>query len=422
MTNILIIGGGGREHALAWKIAQSPRAEKIYVAPGNGGTAQTAENVPIAANDIAGLAAFAKKKAIALTVVGMDDPLALGVVDEFRKAGLLIFGPTKAADEIESSKVFAKQLMKEEGIPTADFETFADYDAASRYLNSKTAPIVVKASGLALGKGAIVCATLEEAHAAIKSIMVDRAFGDAGNEIVIEEFLEGQEISIEVFSDGKTWKMMPTAQDHKQIGEGDTGPNTGGIGTIAPVPWVTPDMLKTISDTIVEPALRGMAKRGRPFTGCFYPGLKMTPHGPKVLEFNARFGDPEPQSVLRLLKTDFLDILEACAEGTLDSLQIEWHQGYAACVVLVSGGYPNKYEKGKKITGIEEAKKITGVEIFHAGTVYENGAYYTSGGRVLGITAKSETLRGALDLAYEAAAKIHFDGMHYRKDIGAKAL
>ncbi|RJQ28347.1 phosphoribosylamine--glycine ligase [Candidatus Parcubacteria bacterium] len=420
--NVLVIGGGGREHALAWKLSQSPRVEKIYVAPGNGGIGRITENIPISATEIEKLAAFASKNAVDVTVVGPDDPLALGIVDAFRARGLRIFGPTKAAAEIEASKTFAKAFMKESGIPTARFEIFSDYEKAKVHLVQCDLPIVVKASGLALGKGVAVCKTTAEAERFLENTMVKKVFGDAGKEVVIEEYLEGQEISIHAFSDGEAYSLFPTAQDHKPIGDGDAGPNTGGMGTIAPVPWVAKESMEKIENSIVKSALKGLAERERTFTGCLYPGLKMTPQGPKVLEFNARFGDPETQSYMRLLKTDLLDVVEACIDGTLSGLKVEWDPGYAACIVLASGGYPGKYKKGKIITGVDEAEKVSGVVVFHAGTKEENGKLHTSGGRVLGVTAYAEDLKEALRRAYEGVSKIHFDGMQYRKDIGAKAL
>ncbi len=419
---VLLIGSGGREHALAWKLAQSPRLGKLFIAPGNGGTARLGENVPIKGDDIPALIAFAKRSSIDLVVVGPDDPLAFGIVDQFQKEKFLVFGPTKAAAQIEASKVFAKQLMQEEYIPTAAFQVFTDYNEASRYLASQPVPIVVKASGLALGKGAIVCKTMEEGRAALKSIMIDRTFGNAGNEVVIEEFLEGQEISIHAFSDGISRAVMPTAQDHKPVGEGDMGPNTGGMGTIAPVPWVTDELQNQIARTILDPTLRAMKKKGCTFSGCLYPGLKITPEGPKVLEFNARFGDPETQSLMRLLRTDLLDILHACASGKLNEVSIEWNSGYAVCIVMASGGYPGVYKRGLPIAGISEAEKREDVIVFHAGTKLADGGLVTSGGRVLGVSATGSTLAEALRKAYAGVEKIKFEGMYYRKDIGTKAL
>ena len=420
-TNVLIIGSGGREHALAWKLAQSPRIGKLYVAPGNGGTRQVAENIPIEATDIDGLVKFAEKNEIGLTVVGPDDPLALGVVDTFRLRGLRIFGPTRTAAEIESSKAFAKNLMSEANIPTATFKIFSEYNKALSYVRERGAPIVVKASGLALGKGVYVCKTLAEAEGALAEIMVDYAHKEAGNEVVVEEFLDGQEISIHVFCDGKTFVLLPPAQDHKPIHDNDEGKNTGGMGTIAPVSWVNADTLKIVGEQVVRPTLDALAKRGRQFTGLLYPGLKMTSNGLKVLEFNARFGDPETQSYMRLLKTDLLDILEACVDGTLAELAIEWHSGFATCVVIASGGYPDEYKKGVPLHGVAEAERVSNVVVFHAGTIFEN-ELKTSGGRVLGISATGDTLRDALNSAYEAAQLIQFEGMHYRSDIGAKVF
>src|SRR5581483_11907057 len=369
--SVLIIGGGGREHALAWKLKQSPNVERIFVAPGNGGTAQIATNVDIAATDILKLADFVQTNKIDFTVVGQDDPLALGIVDEFQKRGLKIWGPSKSAAQIEASKAFAKQLMKDNRIPTADYQTFSDYNQALEYIEEKGAPIVIKASGLALGKGVTVCKTLDEAKAALKGAMVDKIFGDAGGEVVIEEFLQGPEFSIHAFCDGKNFKLLPAAQDHKPIYDNDLGPNTGGMGTVSPLPWVNAELMDEVATKIVQPALAGLSKLGSPFVGLLYPGLMLTKDGPKVIEFNARFGDPETQSLMRLLKTDLLDVLEACVDGKIDKINIEWSKQSACCVVLASGGYPGKYEKSFPIKGIEEASKLDGVLVFHAGTKVE---------------------------------------------------
>lgn len=420
-TDVLIIGNGGREHALAWKLSQSPRIGKLYVAPGNGGTRQVAENIPIDKNDIDGLIKFAKKNEIGLTVVGPDNSLALGVVDVFLSGGLRIFGPTCAAAEVESSKAFAKNLMDEAGISTAAFKIFSEYEKALEYVRERGAPIVVKASGLALGKGVYVCKTLAHAETALSEIMLDHVHKDAGNEVVVEEFLDGQEISIHAFCDGKTFVLFPPAQDHKPIHDGDEGKNTGGMGTIVPVSWVNADTLKIVGEQVVRPTLEALAKHGRSFSGLLYPGLKMTSNGLKVLEFNARFGDPETQSYMRLLKTDLLDILEACVDGTLAELTIEWHPGFAVCVVIASDGYPDEYKKGVSLRGIAEAECVSDVVIFHSGTNFD-GELKTSGGRVLGVSAIGNTLSDALDRAYEAARLIQFEGMQYRNDIGAKAL
>jgi phosphoribosylamine---glycine ligase len=422
LKKVLLIGSGGREHALAWKLAQSPKVGKLYVAPGNGGTLACAENVPITVTDFSALIKFALENKIDLVVVAPDDPLALGLVDELEKAGLKAFGPKKTAAQIEASKAFSKNFMKKYNIPTAKFGVFKDFNLASQYLKEVGAPIVIKASGLALGKGVFVCQTMAEAESALREIMENKIFGQAGDEVVIEEYLEGQEISIHVFSDGESYKIFPTAQDHKPVFDKDLGPNTGGMGTIAPLPWFKLEMMAEIENKIVRPTLAGMKNEGRTFKGLLYPGLKMTTLGPKVLEFNARFGDPETQSYMRLLKTDLFDILEACANGTLAKCEVEWNQSFAACIVMASGGYPGKYEKGLAITGIDKAESMSGVKVFHAGTSLKDGKLVTSGGRVLGVTATGDTLKQAQGLAYEAVGQIKFKGMQYRKDIGAKAL
>lgn len=420
--SVLIIGGGGREHSLAWKLGQSPKVKKIYIAPGNGGTAQIGENVAIAATDIPALVTFALEKKIDLTVVGQDDPLALSIVNAFKKKGLKIWGPTQKAAQIESSKVFAKGLMQQFNIPTARYQSFNNYQSALQYLQSVGAPIVIKASGLALGKGVTVCKTLAEAKNALKAAMVDKVFGEAGNQVVIEEFLAGPEFSIHAFCDGKTFKLLPSSQDHKPVLEGNLGPNTGGMGTIAPVPWVSQNEMDGIARNIVQPALKGIKKLANPFVGLLYPGLIETSQGPKVIEFNARFGDPECQSYMRLLKTDLLEILEACVDGKLSDVKMEWRQGFACCVMLASGGYPGKYEKGFPITGIEKAEKLEDVIIFHAGTKMDGKKLVTNGGRVLGVSATGDTLKKALDKAYSTIKLIRFEGMQYRKDIGQKSL
>ena len=422
--DVLLVGGGGREHALAWKLAQSPRLGKLYVAPGNGGTRLVGENVPIGVMQFDELADFAKARKIRLTICSMDDPLVGGIVDFFQSQGLRIWGPTKAAAQIEGSKAFSKQLMREAGIPTADFKVCIDYEEARTYVLEKGVPIVIKASGLALGKGVYVCHTLEEAEKALKEVMVDRILNEAGKQVVIEQYLEGQEVSIHAISDGKTHRMFPTSQDHKTIGEGDTGKNTGGVGTIAPVPWVSRETLLDIELRVVEPTLAALKKRGATFTGVLYPGLKMSPGEPKVLEFNARFGDPEAQVYMRLMKTDILDLFEACVDGNLAKMEIEWDSGFAANIVMCSGGYPDEYKKGLPIAGIEDAEKVQGIVVFHGGTMFDfvSRTLVTSGGRVLGVSAVGATLKEALDKAYEAADKIQFEGKYYRRDIGAKAL
>ena len=420
-VDVLLIGGGGREHALAWKLKQSPRLGKLYIAPGNGGMRLVGENVPIEAMEFEKLAAFAEEKKVGLTVCSTDDPLVSGIVDFFQARGLRIWGPTKAAAQIEGSKAFSKQLMREAGIPTADFAVFTNHDEALRYVHEHGVPIVIKASGLALGKGVAVCRSLAEAEFALKEIMLDRVFKDSGTEVVIEQYLEGSEVSIHALSDGRTYKMFPVSQDHKTIGENDTGKNTGGMGTIAPVPWVSEAAIADIENRVVRPTLEALRAHGSPYVGILYPGLKMPGEGPKVLEYNARFGDPECQVYMRLLKSDILDLFEACVDQNLGIQNIEWNSGFAVNIVVVSGGYPGEYKKGFPITGIEEAEKFQGVVVFHASTMFD-GELKTSGGRVLGVSSIGSTLREALDLAYQAVDKINFEGMYFRRDIGAKAL
>ncbi|HTR18650.1 MAG TPA: phosphoribosylamine--glycine ligase [Candidatus Paceibacterota bacterium] len=421
--HVLLIGSGGREHALAWKLKQSPRIGKLYIAPGNGGTERLGENVPIVATDIEKLAAFASEKKIALTIVGPDDPLALGVVDLFRARKLRIFGPTKAAARIESSKSFAKKLMQDAKIPTAQFKAFDSHTTALAYVHAHGVPVVIKASGLSLGKGVYICKTMEEAESSLKAVMVDMVHGEAGREVVIEDFLEGPEVSVHVLSDALNQLVFPSSQDHKPALDGDEGNMTGGMGTIAPVPFVSTELMGTIERSVVRPALDAMLKSGAQFEGLLYPGLKITNDGPKVLEFNARFGDPETQVYMRLLKSDLLDLLEACVDHTLGNLlsKVEWVRGFAANIVLASGGYPDSYKKGFPITGIDEAEAMEGIVVFHAGTAFKDGSLVTNGGRVLGVSALGGTPKDAIDKAYAAVQKIHFEGMHYRKDIGAKA-
>lgn len=421
-SNVLIVGSGGREHALAWKIAQSPRIGKLYVAPGNGGTRNIAENIAIEAADIKKLLHFAEKNSIDLTVVGPDDPLALGIVNAFQSRGLRIFGPTRAATQIEASKAFAKRLMQDNNIPTASFRIFRKYKNALKYIRKHKAPLVVKASGLALGKGAYPCRTIAEAEKALAEIMLKRAYKQAGNEVIIEEFLDGQEVSIHALCDGKNSVLLPVAQDHKTIFDGDKGKNTGGMGTIAPVPWITPQILQKVNKQVVRPTLKALTKNKGPFTGILYPGLKITTDKKlKVLEFNARFGDPETQSYMRLLETDLIDVLDACVDRKLDRLKIKWQPGFAACVVLASEGYPGKYKKGISISGLAEAEKIPSVVVFHAGTMYSD-RLRTAGGRVLGVTAMGKTLQETLNQAYKAVQRIKFKNKYYRKDIGAKTI
>jgi len=421
LMDVLLVGSGGREHALAWKLRSSKRLGKLYIAPGNGGTRICGENVPIGAMEFEKLADFATENKVELTIVGPDDPLAGGIVDVFKARGLRVWGPSKVAAQIEASKAFSKRLMAEAGIPTAEFKVCTDYDEALAYVREKDVPIVVKASGLALGKGVYVCQTLSEAEAALHEIMVDHTFKDAGDEVVIEEFLDGPEISVHALSDGKTYKLFPLTQDHKRALEGDEGKNTGGMGAIGPLPFVGKDQMADIESSVIKPTLEALRKKGIEYTGILYPGLKISSRGTKVLEFNARFGDPECQVYMRLLKSDILDLFESCVDGNLASQTIEWNPGFAVNIVLASGGYPGAYEKGFPISGIEEAEKLPDVVVFHAGTSFD-GELKTSGGRVLGVSAVGATLQDALDRAYEAADKIHFEGKYYRRDIGAKVI
>ena len=416
--NILIIGSGAREHALAWKIAQSPRAGKIFAAPGNAGTAQRAENVAIAADDVASLVAFAREKGIELVVVGPEAPLALGVVDALQKEKIRAFGPTRAAAQIEASKSFAKAFMQRHNIPTARYASFTNFRAALGYLLSVDAPIVIKASGLAAGKGVILPECADDAEAALRQIMLDHEFGAAGDEVVIEERLEGEEVSLLAFSDGTTVRPMPPAQDHKRLLDGDQGPNTGGMGAYAPVN-LSRDVLDEITRTILQPTIDGLREEGRLFVGVLYAGLMLTRDGPRVLEFNARFGDPEAEVVLPLLDSDLLSILNACVDGTLAECEIRWKEEAAACVVLASGGYPGKYAMGVPIHGLD-APRDSNSMIFHAGTKIVNDQVVTAGGRVLTVSAWGATLDDALNSAYRAIAPIHFEGMQYRRDIGAR--
>nr|WP_286167097.1 phosphoribosylamine--glycine ligase [Clostridium sp. D33t1_170424_F3] len=415
----MVIGGGGREHTIVRKLKESPKVEKLYCAPGNGGIAKDAECVAISAMDLDGAVAFAKENQIDLVFVAPDDPLAAGMVDRLEAAGIPAFGPNALAAEIESSKVFSKDLMKKYHIPTAGYEVFSNPQDAVAYMEKNNRfPIVVKADGLALGKGVIIAADLQEAKDAVKKIMEDKAFGASGNQVVIEEFLTGPEVSVLAFTDGKCVKPMVSSKDHKRALDGDKGLNTGGMGTISPNPFYTDELAQTCMDTIFLPTIRALQQEGRPFKGCLYFGLMLTPNGPKVIEYNARFGDPEAQVVLPRLKTDLVDILLAVREERLEEQPIEWNDGAAACVVMASGGYPGSYPKGLEITGLDENGQVDGATVYHAGTKLENGKFYTSGGRVLGVTATGATLEEALQKAYAAVEKIHFDGAHYRRDIG----
>ncbi|UFJ41015.1 phosphoribosylamine--glycine ligase [Brevibacillus humidisoli] len=418
--NVLVVGSGGREHAIAWKLAQSPKVEKVFCAPGNGGTQEVAQNVPIPADDFAALVQFVKDEGIDLTVVGPEAPLLDGIVDFFMQRGLTIFGPTAMAAKIEGSKSFAKCLMKRHGVPTAAYESFIDYQSALAYVREQGAPIVIKADGLAAGKGVIVARTLQEAEQALFQIMQVGEFGQAGSRVVVEEYMEGEELTLLSFVDGETVKPMITVQDHKAAYDGDKGPNTGGMGTYAPVPHVSQELVEQIVETIIVPAAKGMVRDGMPFRGILYTGLMLTADGPKVVEFNARFGDPEAQVVLPLLETDLLDILLAAVNGELDSVDVKWKQESAVCVVMASAGYPGDYEKGIAITGLEQAAART--IVFHAGTKRTEEGLVTSGGRVLGVTGIGSSLPAAREAAYSGVEQIRFAGAHYRTDIGEKAL
>ncbi len=416
---VLIVGSGGREHALAWKIAQSPRVEKLYCAPGNAGISQYAECVAIGAMEFEKLADFAEENEIGLTVVGMDDPLVGGIVDVFEARGLRVFGPRKNAAILEGSKAFSKDLMKKYGIPTAVYENFDDPKAALQYLETEAKfPIVLKADGLALGKGVLICQNLEEAKAGVRTIMEDRQFGAAGNRMVIEEFMTGREVSVLSFVDGKTIRCMTSAQDHKRAGDGDTGLNTGGMGTFSPSPFYTEEVEAFCEKHIFQPTVDAMAAEGRPFKGIIFFGLMLTPEGPRVLEYNARFGDPEAQVVLPRMKNDIVDVFEACIDGTLDRIDLQFEDNACVCVVLASAGYPVKYEKGLEIRGLEKFQGRDDCFVFHAGTAFKDGKIVTNGGRVLGVTAKGKTLKEARANAYEAVKWVDFDNKYCRNDIG----
>lgn len=417
---ILVVGGGGREHAIIWKLKQSPRVEKIYCAPGNGGIAQDAECVNIGPMEFDRLVAFAKEQKIDLTVVGMDDSLVGGIVDVFEQNGLRVFGPRKNAAIIEGSKAFSKELMKKYGIPTAGYETFDDFETAKAYVLTQEPPIVLKADGLALGKGVLICQSQEEAVEGLKEMMIDQKFGKSGTKVVIEEFLTGPEVSVLSFCDGKTVCPMVSAQDHKRAYDNDQGLNTGGMGTFSPSRIYTPEIAETCMKEIFRPTVDAMAKEGRPFQGVLYFGLMLTPKGMKVIEYNCRFGDPEAQVVLPRLKTDLVDIMEACIDQTLDQMDIQWEDNAAVCVVEASGGYPEHYEKGYEITGLDQASQMENLMVFHAGTKQENGKFYTNGGRVLGITGTGKTLEEAIKRAYEGVAVVDFEKKHFRHDIGIK--
>lgn len=415
---ILVVGGGGREHAIVKKLAQSKKNPKIYVAPGNAGTEENATNVAISVMDFDSLADFAKKEKIDLTVVGMDDPLVGGIVDRFEAEGLRVFGPRKNAAILEGSKAFSKDLMKKYGIPTAAYENFNDPQKAIKYLETSNYPIVLKADGLALGKGVLICKTFEEAKSGIEELMIDKSFGDAGNTIVIEEFLEGREVSVLSFVDGTHYALMTSAQDHKRAKDGNEGLNTGGMGTFSPSPFYTEEVDRFCKEHIYQKTVDAMRAEGREFKGIIFYGLMLTKSGVKVLEYNARFGDPETQVVLPRMENDIIDVFEACIDGCLDKIDLKFENNAAVCVVLASDGYPLEYEKGKKISGLENFEGKTDIFAFHAGTKKVNGDIVTNGGRVLGITAKAPTLKEARDKAYEATKLIDFENKYMRNDIG----
>lgn len=420
--NVLVIGSGGREHALAWKIAQSEQVDTVYCAPGNPGMAQIGECVDIGAGDFDRLVEFAKQKEVGLTVVGPEDPLAAGIVDRFEAEGLKAFGPRADAAQIEGSKAFAKDLMARYDIPTAGYRAFTDAEAAIAYIEEKGAPIVVKADGLAAGKGVTVAQDAGEAIQAVKEAMVEKVFGDAGSKVILEELLVGEEASIFAFTDGKALVPMATSQDHKAAFDGDAGPNTGGMGAYSPAPVVTPALFDEIEARVLRPCIDGMAKDGHPYTSVLYAGLMITESGPKVIEFNCRFGDPETQVVLPRMRSDIVPIMLACCDGTLEGMTVEWDEDACVTVVMASGGYPKAYEKGKAITGIDAAETDYRTMVFHAGTKVQGNGLVTNGGRVLNVTSLGHDIASSIDHAYEAVGKISFEAVHFRKDIGKKAL
>ena len=421
--NLLVIGGGGREHAIIKKLRENKQVKKIYALPGNGGIGEDAQCVPIKATDVEGVLEFSKSHKVDFAAVIPDDPLALGLADRLREMGIPTFGPTAQAAEIESSKVFAKNLMQKYHIPTADYQVFDQAEKAMEYITQKNKyPVVIKADGLALGKGVIIAADQQAAKEAVEAIMNEKIFGKSGDHVIVEEFLQGPEVSVLSFTDGETLRPMVTSMDHKRAYDGDEGPNTGGMGAVAPNPYYTKEVAERCMEEIFLPTIRAMKQEGRPFQGCLYFGLMLTEDGPKVIEYNCRFGDPETQVVLPLLKTDLLTIFQAVMEGKLSEQKVEFLDKAACCVILASGGYPKNYYTGLPISGIGEAEQMEDVSVYHAGTKMEDGKLLTAGGRVLGVTALANDLPGAMKKAYEAAGKIHFDNMHYRRDIGRRAL
>jgi len=425
---ILVVGSGGREHALCWKIAESPKCEKLYCAPGSDGMSSVAELVNVKADDMDGLAKFARAGSIDLTVVGPEMPLVAGIVDRFQKEGLKVFGPAKELAALEGSKVFAKELMKRLGVPTADFKVFDKIEEALRYIETKKLPFVIKADGLAAGKGVVICKSLDDGKEALSKMMIERCFGDSGDRVIVEDCLVGEEASIIVISDGKDIVPLASSQDHKRVFDSDKGPNTGGMGAYSPAPVVTDALFKQIIDTTVLPVIRGLAKEGRPYKGALYAGIMLTDKGPFVLEFNARFGDPETQAILPRLKSDLVEMIELAIDGKLNDFKAEWDRRPCVSVVIASGGYPGKYEKGMEIKGLEEIQKLKGTVVFHAGTKLGKRStdghklFITSAGRVLNVTALGNDMKDAINNCYKAVRLIKFDKMHYRTDIGYKAL
>jgi len=419
---VLVIGGGGREHSLVWKIAKSPEVSKIFCAPGNPGISELAECIDITADQTSLLCEFAVKEDVGLTVVGPEAPLVDGIVDVFSKHNLKVFGPDQKAAILEDSKVFSKLLLRKHGIPTADFKCFDDHSQARHYVLSRGAPIVVKADGLSKGKGVFVCKTNDEALLAIDSIMKDRVFGNAGDQVVIEECLIGEEVSLLAFTDGRTIVPMESSQDHKTVYDGDEGPNTGGMGAYSPVPIMTSELYRGVEKNILVPTVHAMNKEGRPYKGVIYIGLMITSAGPMVLEFNVRFGDPEAQVILTRMKSDIVPIMLATISGGLDNVDLEWFPQASVCVVMAAGGYPGQYDNGKEIKGVDSLKNQEGISVFHAGTKSENGKIVTNGGRVLNVAACGEDIKEAQKKVYEAVSKISFDGAHYRRDIADKAI
>ena len=420
--NVLLIGSGGREHAIAWKLAQSKDLTKLYIAPGNAGTAQCGQNVPIGPDDIDKLLEFARQNGVGLAVVGPEDPLAAGLVDAFEAAGIKAFGPSAKAAQLEADKAFAKQLMRSSSVSTAESRTFDRFSDAKAYIASRDEPVVVKAAGLAKGKGVFVCDEPSDGILAAEKVMCDKIFGPAGDRIIVEDKLLGEEASILAFVDGRNIYIMESSQDHKPIGDGDTGPNTGGMGAYSPAPVVTEDLMNQITREILVPAVDGMNRNGTPYKGVLYAGLMITGGGPRVLEFNVRFGDPETQPILMRLRSDLLEVLLAVCDGTLDQISLKWDPRPAVCVVMASGGYPGDYQKGKKITGLKDAERLEDVVVFHAGTKDRDGDIVTSGGRVLGVTALGQTVADAKTTAYQAVDKIKFEGAYCRRDIADKAI